>query len=512
MASITISSHQSQRTLQNPNPSSCFQGLPESVKEKIFSELPVPDAVRVRRVCREWHQIMDSSLLWNFFLHRDFPDAPRLSNLENPQENYVVHFHTAMGKSLTAFNMARGRFLQQDLDFSYQTPILYENRHIICGCDRYVHQQSLRIFSTATEKLHEISLKTHYPACINFNTLAYAHGFIIAASERQPYVAIWNPHTGEERKIKIKGIAETLGYHDGRLLLSYADNEANQENNLYTTIEILDFNPKKEAKNDIVPIEDNAQEEPLLPESTSDFTIQALPPEILSEIFGILAAGDTYNVRLVCSQWNEIINAPSLWRDFFHRDFGSLVKISAQENPQETYSVSSNLEKGRYASLSCEIPGRIHPPCIADGKIAYVSKDKKIHVIDALSGSCIYSLEAPLSGVEKLAYAHGKLLILSKNYEVIIVDMKTGQSIKHKIPCQIFACMTYGDGKLFVGNMSGKISIFDSTGNLVQTLQGKGKVCQSLTYSNGILFCSYYDHISEMWDFTPKQLPKLDLD
>ncbi len=489
MNQVTATKSHAQSTAAAAPPQT-IQDLPAGIREKIFSELSATEALSVRLVCKEWNVIISGDRLRNFFLHRDFTDCTDCPCIENAQQTYIL-----------MSNIDHGKCHRQDLEGSMQTPIIYADGLIIYGSGLPYLDQTIRILDTRTGDCLTIRVNTKPASLVsmNFETLVYAEGFIFAAHEKQPLILGWDARTGDKiAEIKTRGIVGHLVYNDGMFFLSFADNHTNVDAGIWDTVEIWDFNSRLKTRTE-TPAEQSTLE------ADPECVTQTLPPEVMQIIFSKLRVPDASRARIVCRDWNTMINDIPLWRLFLNRDIELRKNSSSIENPKETYILQSNLKNTKYTSLIYTLSDRRPPLCFAENKIIYAAKDQTIKVCDAVTGDCIGTLEGNgANAVKELVYANGKLLSLCRDYMLTIWDIETGDCCTHKDPYlspQSLQSLTYGDGRVFMGDMEGKITSYDlEEGRLINTLQGKGMI-HRLSYADGILYCSYMCHPSEMWDF-----------
>ncbi len=484
MNEVTATKSRTQSTAA-ATPPQTIQDLPADIREKIFSELSATEALSARLVCKEWNVIISGDRLWNFFFHRDFKECTHSPGIGNARQAYILQS-----------NIDHGKYLRQDLEGSFQTPILYVDGLIIYGNALPYLYQTIKILDTRSGDCVTIQSKptSDQFVAFKFEALVYAEGFIFAATDNRPLIIGWDARTGDKIvEIKTRGIVDRLVYKDGMFFISFKDNLSNHEADIWNTVEIWDFNPKQKTRTEVLT-------EQWTLEAAPECGIQELPKEILFKIFCELKASEAAIARLVCKDWNTMISDSHLWRLYLNRDMELRKSSSSIENPRDTYILHSNLRRGVYTVLTHEFSDRHPPLCFAENKIIYAAKDKTIKVCNAVTGDCIKTLEGNEKNIEKLVYANGKLLSISLNNYLTIWDIETGESIAHEKPYLSADSFTYGDGRLFVGNRRGEVTIYDLEGRLINTLQGQSFIHQ-LSYTNGILFCSYMSHLSEMWDF-----------
>ena len=187
-----------------------------------------------------------------------------------------------------------------------------------------------------------------------------------------------------------------------------------------------------------------------------------LPLELVIEILTRLNGEDNRACRLLCKQWNQILNREDVWQSLFEKHFPD-INSEKIKNFQEAYKLYLNLTNGVCTSRTLEgHHSGIKSIVTFDGGFVSGSGDKTIKIWDLKTLTCKATLEGHKGGVTSLAVSNGKLISGSEDDTIKIWDLNTRTctaTLKgHTAPVTSLAI---SNGRLISGSWKNTIKIWD---------------------------------------------------
>lgn len=465
-----------------------FKGLPEKIKQCIFSELSVKDAARANLVCREWNSIISNQSFQKRLLAGDF--EARRKQLDTNIANGIFHRQILSGKS---------------------TPIIHADGMLIYG--RGPRNPTLYIHHMQTDKRERIrqingqdERSGYAPAyqmiklnktAFHFDIFTYAAGLIIAADFKSNALVAYDVKSLEQ--VYELSLGKSTSHERQNILLGkYANGKLCWGHYPFWYFTIWDF--RCTSRTAIQPL---ARRKSVDSDGTS--IMDTLPNELIEHILGKLDVRSAETTRLVCRKWHQIVSGDALWKHFLQRDF--MHTTSGTKNPRDTYLLQSNLRRCKYRVHDHILTNgslRVHALCFAESNVFFAT-NSAIYCYDPFTkyGYPFVDIKIHLrTDAQQLVYADGKLLILDENDQIWVHNPGTFNTIPHSSGHQGILSMTHADGKIFTGTSDHQLKIYDLKGKLINTFDISRKgIPNRLHYERGVLFCSFSNTRSEIWDF-----------
>jgi WD40 repeat protein len=187
-----------------------------------------------------------------------------------------------------------------------------------------------------------------------------------------------------------------------------------------------------------------------------------LPFELVIEILTRLNGEDNRACRLLCKQWDQVLNREDIWQRLFEKHFPD-INSEKIKNFQTAYKLYLNLTNGVCTSRTLEgHHSGIKSIVTFDGGFISGSGDKTIKIWDLKTLTCIATLQGHTRPVESLAIFNGKLISGSYDNTISIWDLNTRTCIAvlegHTAPVTSLAI---SNGRLISGSRNNTIKIWD---------------------------------------------------
>jgi WD40 repeat protein len=231
-----------------------------------------------------------------------------------------------------------------------------------------------------------------------------------------------------------------------------------------------------------------------------------LPLELVIEILTRLNGQDNRACRLLCKQWDQVLNRGDVWQSLFEKHFPD-INSTKIENFQEAYKLRSNLTNGVYTSHTLKGHcSKIKSIVIFDGGFVSGSSDGTIKIWDLKTLTCTATLEGHDDDVTSLAISDGRLISGFFSKMIKIWDLKTltctatieGHS-SHRV-----TSLAISDGRLISGSWKNTIKIWDLNTHpptCTATLEGHRLSVTSLVIvDDGRLISGSWDCTIKIWD------------